>query len=435
MNMRRRGRKKLPRRNRKAQMKPSRFALLLLLFNGLFLAGIFYWVGSKRFVEPVSASAPKEPGSGKPKLFGSKLPKTGRTVEVNEFRWSQLESEDYHEYIARLRKIGCPEETIRDIIISDLDKLFAPQVAALRSSTNEPKYWKADEKDLVNHIEELQRLKRKRGVDYEKRQVVRELLGVDLVAERSASQGEEDFYGKRLGGAVAPEKLDQLRVIIEENNQEQVALREKSWREGETLTTAEKQQLRALESEKQRQLESLLSPEELEQYNLWFSGSAYKVRDALAGMDGSEQEFLALYKLRRAFDEKWADMNPEELSPSLRQAWNASLDELEENVAQALGPEHYQAYARAQDPDYRQLRVTAAEFSLPTDRINDVYGFKQTLAAERQALLSDRSLPEPVKMETLQRMQEESQRAVVDAIGPKAYQYYLRTGAGKWLTE
>ena len=29
-------------------------------------------------------------------------------VATNDFRWSQLESEDYRAYITRLRSIGCP---------------------------------------------------------------------------------------------------------------------------------------------------------------------------------------------------------------------------------------------------------------------------------------------------------------------------------------
>lgn len=43
------------------------------------------------------------------------------------FRWSQVESTNYFAYIANLRTIGCPEQTIRDIISADL-------IAALRSS-------------------------------------------------------------------------------------------------------------------------------------------------------------------------------------------------------------------------------------------------------------------------------------------------------------
>src|SRR6185295_6891691 len=40
------------------------------------------------------------------------------------FTWESVESPDYKEYIANLRSVGCPDETIRDIIIADVNKLY-----------------------------------------------------------------------------------------------------------------------------------------------------------------------------------------------------------------------------------------------------------------------------------------------------------------------
>jgi hypothetical protein len=52
-----------------------------------------------------------------------------------------MESTDYQRYIANLRTIGCPEQTIRDIIIADVNKLFeerAEQIGSLQDFD----YWK-----------------------------------------------------------------------------------------------------------------------------------------------------------------------------------------------------------------------------------------------------------------------------------------------------
>ena len=40
------------------------------------------------------------------------------------FRWSRLESTNYRTYIANLRSIECPEQTIRDIIAADVDEAY-----------------------------------------------------------------------------------------------------------------------------------------------------------------------------------------------------------------------------------------------------------------------------------------------------------------------
>src|SRR5205809_6424231 len=56
-------------------------------------------------------------------------PLTPTIVTVtNNLSWAQLETEDYRAYIQRLRAIGGPEETIRDLIIRDLVRLTAPRV-------------------------------------------------------------------------------------------------------------------------------------------------------------------------------------------------------------------------------------------------------------------------------------------------------------------
>src|SRR5512137_2546780 len=46
--------------------------------------------------------------------------------------WSNLESTNYTTYIENLRSIGCPDETIQDIIIADVAKVYAKKRAALR---------------------------------------------------------------------------------------------------------------------------------------------------------------------------------------------------------------------------------------------------------------------------------------------------------------
>jgi hypothetical protein len=46
-------------------------------------------------------------------------------VAAAPFHWSQLESSDYATYIANLRAIGCPEQTVREIISADVDDSYA----------------------------------------------------------------------------------------------------------------------------------------------------------------------------------------------------------------------------------------------------------------------------------------------------------------------
>src|SRR5690242_7331814 len=59
------------------------------------------------------------------------------------FSWREVESEDYPTYVANLRDIGCPEQTIRDIIIADVNALYG-QKRATNIITAEQQWWRPE---------------------------------------------------------------------------------------------------------------------------------------------------------------------------------------------------------------------------------------------------------------------------------------------------
>ena len=59
-------------------------------------------------------------------------------VSSVHFRWSQLEAQDYPTYIRNLREVGCPEETIRDIITADVASQYAERRKGLVSDGSTP---------------------------------------------------------------------------------------------------------------------------------------------------------------------------------------------------------------------------------------------------------------------------------------------------------
>lgn len=91
----------------------------LLLGSGLLnllLLGICGYFASRPAASRVSPESAKVLA---PRASGYTRP-AGRAM-----RWAQLEAADYTVYISNLRKFGCPPETIRDIIIGDVESLFA----------------------------------------------------------------------------------------------------------------------------------------------------------------------------------------------------------------------------------------------------------------------------------------------------------------------
>jgi hypothetical protein len=67
---------------------------------------------------------------------------------VKRFDWQSVETDDYTTYIANLRGIGCPEETIQDIVIADVCKMFELKKRETRKLAPKIDYWRTNTRFL-----------------------------------------------------------------------------------------------------------------------------------------------------------------------------------------------------------------------------------------------------------------------------------------------
>jgi hypothetical protein len=343
---------------------------------------------------------------------------TNVVVATNDFRWSQLEAEDYRDYIARLRAVGCPEQTIRDIIIADVDKLLAPRLLAASGRTNPLSFWRPIEQELWEDAEQKEALRQQRTVDFQKREVIRELLGVDLVGERLRLQGQGDYYGDRLN-FLPEEKRARVRLALDRfADEERELLEEQAENGGDPAALAK------LRQEKEAALGQLLTPEEREHYDLWFSPVAAAVRDSVFGMNASQEEFMTLYQLRRAF----AAQHGEAFGPG-HSAWS----EYESRLRQQLGDKRFAEYARAQDQDYRELLRVTSRHKLSPDVATQLYDLKGPIAEARAQVEADPSLTPQQKSAAMDAIATETQKAFREVLGEKAFRHLMQRSANPWL--
>src|SRR5438093_1924659 len=116
---------------------------------------------------PVQPEAPAMAAAAVPKVVTVSAPS-------KSFHWSQLESSDFQQYMANLRGVGCPEETIRDLVIAEVNKLYAPKFAALMAQTQQYEYWKPGSKKSRAALN-----KQLEALRSEKRELLKTLLGID----------------------------------------------------------------------------------------------------------------------------------------------------------------------------------------------------------------------------------------------------------------
>jgi hypothetical protein len=405
-------------------VKASRLTIALVLLNATWLA-VASWYLARHFASDRGGARVEFVTNYVPVLKSARgsapvTVVTNMVAATNDFRWAQLESEDYRDYINRLRAIGCPEQTIRDIVIADVDKMLAPKMQAASPHPREIRFWQPVEQEMWDDPAQKDALRQQRALDFEKREVIRELLGVDLVGERLRIQGQDDYHGQRLG-FLPEEKRARVRTVLDQFADKERELLEQQVENGDgLLDTAE---LARMRQQKDATLAPLLTPQEREQYDLWFSDSAARVRDSVFGMEATEEEFLKLYALQKSFDAQQGTPAGAEA------AWN----QFHQQARETLGEQRYAEWLRAQDPDYREIVRVTSRFKLPGTVAAELYSYKQPIEEQRVKVETDANLTPQQKEAAFHTIAEETRNVYKQALGEKAFRYYSRRTANPWV--
>src|SRR5499427_7697945 len=167
-----------------------RWRVLFFSLLGVNLAlGITWLVSARRQGSaPVTPEAP-ESVSG--------VVRTNVVVRRQFFSWREVESADYPTYVANLREIGCPEQTIRDIIIADVNGLYARKLAT-DIVTPQQQWWRStpDTNVLAAAAE------RARQLEDERRTLLARLLGPNCETGDLVTLPRPSRPGLVLDGAV-----------------------------------------------------------------------------------------------------------------------------------------------------------------------------------------------------------------------------------------
>jgi len=340
--------------------------------------------------------------------------------------WAALESTNYAAYIANLRGFGCPEETVRDIIITDIAKTYARRRAALRQQFRPYQFWRTDDLSGYNDQPDLQR--QLRDLDHEQRVLVKELLGVDY-------RREMDKYSDEVDAAYAflpDEKQNRLHELQEKYREmeEEIHLRARG-----VLLEEDERALRKLRHEREGALAALLTPGELEEYQLRGSDTAHNLRTRLSGFEMTEDEFRQLFRLQKLIDDQLPDAFDIDDGVATAVKAQAALEAqaaLAEEMREALGPERYAEFERAQDSDYQTLLQYAGRFDLSKETARRVHGLKREADKQRQAIESNPNLTDEQRVAAFTAIAREAEKETLRFMGEKAFKAYRGT-AGEWL--
>lgn len=413
-------------------MNSRNLLLASILLNVSLLAG-FAWhinrapVAADAKPAPASATAAAPAGPAKRgSATGTEPAPMAPAARAEAFNWRNVESEDYKKYIANLRAIGCPEETIKDIIIADVNKLYAPKLAALNRPATEYKYWEPQRNYPVGMDKDKQR--QMREIAKEKKALLQELLSVDSEEEARKLYGGTDYY-ERMSGFLPKEKREGVRELVQKFSE----LEQDVYRKSDGRPDSEdSKELLKIRNERRAELAKLLTPQELLEYELRSSQTASQMRYDLTAFEPNEDEFRRIFKARAEFDNEFGPNYGGTQDAEQQKKRAEAQRKVDEALKLELGPERYAEYKQASDYAYRELARVATRYELPKETAKKVWAVKTAAEEQASKLRQDQSLSTEQRLAASKAIQAETEKAVTEMLGERGYKSYVNSG-GYWV--
>jgi hypothetical protein len=343
---------------------------------------------------------------------------------VREISWQQVESPDYREYIANLRAIGCPEETIRDIINADVNKLYDEKKKLARGAPKKFEYWKAGN-PLAGLRGDPESLQKMRALEEEKNAVLRALgIEPDPMSQMLAAAGGNpmdtmfDFLPEAKRTTLMQTMADFQAKIMESAGD----------------VANDPGAMMKAQREMEDAIQAVLTPEEFLDYQLRFSMTANMLRQQITGFDPSEEEFLAVFKLREEFDREYSPMMLADATEAEQAEQRTAQEQLNRQLRAVLGEQRYADYERAQDYQYQQLHRIVQRAGLQPEAANEVYGLRDIAIVQAARVRGDQTLTPEQRTAALQAIRQETERTMQQTLGNDAWQQFNRPNNRHWLS-
>jgi hypothetical protein len=217
--------------------------------------------------------------------------------------WAAIRSQDWKQFVKNLRATGCPEDTVDDIIFTEVNASYAARWRSMNGDDG-TKYWVSKREGWWGHTKQ----KQFNMLEREKKGLIEQLLGVNadvqlrkyLVLNYDAS-----LEARQLDFLPAGRK-EKLTKALDKDDRAIQAVWLKQEPGGGLPQTAQHELNLALQQRK-ADLTTMLSEPELEEYELRNSTLAKDLRRQLYGFEATEKEFRKIFEAQKALHDKFAE--------------------------------------------------------------------------------------------------------------------------------
>ena len=342
--------------------------------------------------------------------------RTAVIVRRQFFSWQELESRDYPTYIKNLREIGCPEQTIRDLIIADVTQMLREkyQDRSPRPKAN-PKWW-TNQRDQTATETEAQNTS---TMWNERSAILTQLLGPDWAVRSFTPASQTNSYQALI---LATMELNPVLQALSAEKKQAVAAALSDSAAPEAMADINWDAAKAVAAGKVRwaKVADILSPDQLEAAKLHFSPYADQLRnelDALPDFNTQPEEFRKMFHVTEAIDEQLASLDGV-LTPEAQLQREKLLRERDAAVRATLTPARFEQYARLRDPAYLSALEALGNNGNPA-ALGVLYAINREATAEQERIQNDETLSQTQREIELKKLELEQLKATAQALGEK----------------
>ncbi|HUL53593.1 MAG TPA: hypothetical protein VLT83_09320 [Opitutaceae bacterium] len=347
----------------------------------------------------------------------------GTEVRVAD-AWRRLQSDDLKTLVANLRAAGFPPEVIRAVVAAMLHEQFAARRRQIMGDEPEVPYWRPGSMASFYASPQMSAL---RQLAREEQETLKQLLGPD-----SATSELSRLYQKRMYGELAADKIDAVQRIQQDYNDLRAQIIGEAGG-GAAMLPWDREKLALLDKEQHDDLATVLSADELRQYDLRSSNTAQRLRNQLTYFNPTEQEFLAIYDLQSQFDETHNPMLMGFSSPEQLRQRQADQQQLQNQIKGLLGDQRYQEYRQTTDNGFMAASRIASTLQLPPQNASATWTLEQSMQQQISAIRADRGLVPEQRQQALQNLTSQANQQLAALLTPAGADAYKQTAGGTWL--
>lgn len=347
------------------------------------------------------------------------------TFVTNGFHWRVLASTNYDVFVANLRAVGCPERTIRDIVVGEVWHQY--QRAEAHKDYSTPFWLNGPRRVATQRAREAELIRLRTGLAA----TLRRLFGCEWSPKLERDRLEDDvMLGRLLVGDVPEEQFERALGLIVAAME---AKNEVRWRCRGVFLGEDHAELCRRRDDVERRLRAVLTPVQFEEFRARVGFVEFIMdRDEVLELTPTGDELrrigLAITSVR-PLGWSFLDLNDGENAVDKP----AAEQELESRLLEVLGAERFAELELLGDSDYRSIHAFARDKSLPKETARKLYAVRQLAQEEVRRLRDDKTLEAATRTAELEAVGHTLLQEVGTLLGDQLLDDYLGR-SGQWVT-